>query len=236
MRKISGLTAMTLVLILGLVPAYGMTTLHFQRITYNNMEDLSGQLFADLYFPGENAPNPAGGWVNIGPSSVGVHFRNAGAIPSVISEIYVDDGFLVPAAPLIYDNPYTGGPPEPTVPNVDFDYGASPPDLPGGNSIFPPFNATPVFTTSAVNPAPKFGISNTDPFDVAESLLLVFQTSGNILDEINSGGLRFGLHVTGIGEYSGSDSYVNVVPVPGTLLLLGSALVSLTLLKRQRRE
>ncbi len=138
MRKIIGLAAVAAILVLGLVPAYGMTTLHFQRITYNNTEDPSGQLLADLYFPGENAPNPVGGWVNIGTNSVAVHFRNAGPIPSVISEIYVDDGFLVPAAPLIYDNPYTGGPPVPTVPNVDFDYGASPPDPPGGNSIFPP--------------------------------------------------------------------------------------------------
>ncbi len=71
---------------------------------------------------------------------------------------------------------------------------------------------------------------------MAESLRLVFQTSGNILNAINSGDLRFGLHVTGIGEYSGSDSYVNVVPVPGTLGLLGPALVPLALWPRRRRD
>jgi hypothetical protein len=62
-----------------------------------------------------------------GGGTIRFHFRNSGLAESAISEIYFDDGSLLALASVI-DGP-----------GVDFEQGANPPDLPGGENAVPPF-------------------------------------------------------------------------------------------------
>jgi hypothetical protein len=129
-------------------------------------------------------------------------FMNAsGGAASSIQDIYFDDGTLLGIAALIE-----------TPPSVDFDQMVSPPDLPGGETLDPDFVVTQGFAADASTPGPiARGINP------GESLGIVFdlQSGGmlqDVLDELNDGTLRIGIHVQGFAN-GGSESFVNV-PVP----------------------
>ena len=202
------------------------TTLGFDCITGNNAGDCGigvSQLTVDVTSYG------------IGTGSGGVDqvlftFMNTGSAQSTVSEIYFDDGSLLGLAGLIDKDDGTGGDP-----NVDFSQGATPPDLPGGNSITPSFQVTNGLLASADNPAPKWGISP------GQSLGIIFDlqstlTFDDVLAELGSGELRIGLHVTNFAS-GGSESFVNssVVPVPAAAWLFGSGLLALTGVARRKR-
>lgn len=156
-------------------------------------------------------------------------FFNIGGDQSTISEIYFDDGTLLGIAAI--DN---------SDPNVSFSQDATPPDLPGGNSISPAFNVTAGFLADADNPAPKWGVSPGE----SVGILFALQTGGSffdVLDDLETGELRIGLHVINFAN-DGSESFVNnpgggpptVIPVPAAVWLLGSGLLGLVALGRRR--
>jgi hypothetical protein len=60
-------------------------------------------------------------------------------------------------------------------------------------------------------------------------------TVADVLNDLNTGALRVGIHVIGYGS-GGSESFINVpVPEPGTGLLVGAGLLVLAAHRRRRR-
>jgi len=193
--------------------------LDFNCITGNSGGDCTigeSQLSVDVSDPGGN--------------QVLFSFFNTGPDQSTISEVYFDDGTLLGLASLIDKDDGVGGDT-----NVDFTQGATPPDLPGGNSITPAFQVTAGFLADADNPAPKWGVSP------GESLGIIFnlQLGGSfadILTELGNGDLRIGLHVINFTN-GGSESFVNnPVPVPAAVWLFGSGLLGLVGVARRKKR
>jgi hypothetical protein len=141
-------------------------------------------------------------------------FRNTGPEACAISEVYFDDGTLLGMADII-DNP----------PDVVFVQGASPPELPGANSIDPPFETTLDFLAESVPPPAHKGVNPGEQVGILFDLQPA-KTYQNVIDELYDGGLRIGLHAIGF-DSGGSESFVSV-PEPATIALLGlGALASL---------
>lgn len=141
-------------------------------------------------------------------SSVLFTFKNAGPHSSIMSDIYFEDGSLLTFADLI-DADDNGGDA-----GVDFSLGAAPRNLPAGNNIQ-------FVTTIAVSADPPPGTLG-NGVDPGESLGIIFNLQNSqSIEDVEAGlianTLRIGIHVQGIGEHS--DSFINVVPEPESLLL-----------------
>jgi hypothetical protein len=143
-------------------------------------------------------------------------FANAGPAAASITDVYVQDssGLLADL-----DSILSG-------PGVAFSEGASPGDLPGGNTVG--FTAT--FSADSDAPAQPNGVNP------LESLALIFDLGAGIdFDDVTaalaSGDLRVGIHVQGF-RTEGSESFVNgggpSVPEPSAALVfaVGSLLVA----------
>ena len=139
---------------------------------------------------------------------LGVQFEltNVGASQSTIAGVYWDDASGLLSSLASISNM-----------GVSFSANGSPPDLPGGNSISPPFSAD--FRVNANSPAPQNGVNPGDTLDVVFNLQGGV-TPADVISALNSGALRVGLHVINFAS-GGSESLVNV-PEPGTLLLVGA--------------
>jgi hypothetical protein len=135
-------------------------------------------------------------------------------IPSSITDVYFDGGLLLGTAEII-----NGGP------GVSFSNHVVPGDLPGGNSIEPPFETTAGFSADSDTPVQPMGVNP------GESVGILFnlkdeQTFADVLAEIYQGSedplagdsLRIGLHLQSIGPEGGSDSFI-MTPVPGAVSL-----------------
>jgi len=155
-----------------------------------------------------------------GTGTVTFTFGNEGPDEAVISSVYFDDDALL-WNPTILDNP----------PAVDFKVGGSPEMLPGWDVLNPDFMTDFGFGVADGVSGSAKGVG------AGESVGFVFDLLGgatlaDVIDDINDGTLRIGLHITGFAD-EGSESFVNV-PEPATLILLG--LGSLALIGRRRRR
>jgi len=158
---------------------------------------------------------------DIGGGSVEFHFRNLGPLASVISEIYFDDGSLLALSSVI-DGPGT-----------NFEPGANPPNLPGGQNASPPFQVTATFLAEAI-PAPSMNGAGPSEWVKIQYTLQGGQTYADVINELASGDLRIGIHVIAFAS-GGSESFINVpVPEPGTGLLVGLGLAGMATLRRRR--
>ena len=196
----NGLVAIALSLFIPL-PAHALL-LGFDSITNNNLADASigeTQLFVNVTGAGDH--------------QVLFQFGNTGSFASSICDVYFDDGSLLSMAGIAWiDNSSNG---------VSFSQDARPGNLPGGNNASPPFVTTAGFSADSdpevqpngVNPGESLGII----FDLEDD-----QTFSNVLAELASGDLRIGIHVQGF-DSGGSESFVNSIPDPATVFLLGSA-------------
>lgn len=161
-------------------------------------------------------------------------FRNrAGGTHSSVTDVHFDDGTLLGIARVI-DSP-----------GVAFSEGASPPNLPGGNNISPPFRTTqgfladsdPPVSGNGVNPGEWLGILfDLQPNNTYSSVLNALSLAGA------PGGLRIGAHVQAFSAYGGANaSFVNTpipvtaVPLPAAAWLFGGGLVGLLTGLRRRR-
>lgn len=164
---------------------------------------------------------------DLGSGQVLFEFFNAGPANSSIADVYFDDGTLLGIAGLIDADDGALGPMGD--PNVDFSEGASPGNLPGGNSVG--FVATAGFLADSDPPIPSNGVN---PY---QSLGVVFDlqfggTFADVIAELTNGDLRVGIHVQDF-DGGGSDSFVNLpIPEPSAALLIG---MGLSILASRRR-
>jgi hypothetical protein len=232
------LILVALMMVASVVPAIATTTtLDFYNITnvYGNAANIAKQLSVDVSDVSGHS------------DQVLFTFYNKGTITSSITEIYFDDGSL-----LALSNVTNGT-------GVNFAQGASPANLPAGNSITPEFVASANFLASSASPQVANGVNNYDGSGTQEyvSILFTLQTGKTFNDVITAlslplprtvqyskgkevpgtdNWLRIGLHVTGL-EPTGSESFVNTaVPLPGAVLLLGAGMFRLVAYARRRRE
>jgi hypothetical protein len=155
-------------------------------------------------------------------------FINIGPAASSICDVYFDDGGLLGIAGLI-DADEGGGDL-----GVDFSQLADPAELPGGNTISPPFVTTAGFSADS-DPPPYWEGVNPD-----ESLGILFDLDtgmnySDVLNSLESGDLRIGIHVQGF-DSEGSESFVNngIIPAPGAVFLGGVGIVLVGWLRRRR--
>jgi hypothetical protein len=166
-----------------------------------------------------NAPNCQAGELQLGVEVVAgpagqaqFIFRNTGSSAASITDIYFDNGTLLGIASV------TNGA------GVDFSQGASPGNLPGGNSMYPAFQATAGFTADSNPPTQSNGVN---PGETV-SIFFTLQSGGafaDVIRELYSREIRIGVHVQGFAN-GGSESFVNLaaVPVPAAAWLLVSGL------------
>jgi len=159
--------------------------------------------------------------VDLGGGLVRFHFKNLGPAASVISEIYFDDGSLLAIAAVV-DGP-----------GVDFEQDANPPNLPGGQNASPPFEVTEGFLAQSV-PSPVMNGAGPLEWVAIDFTLQGAQTYADVLDDLDTGALRIGIHVIAFAS-GGSESFVNVVPEPAVSLLGLSGLIGALALARPER-
>jgi hypothetical protein len=198
-----------------------MATYGFYKLTNNNAEDISSQLSITLW--DSAGANTAFG-TSLAASEVLFTVQNNVGTASNIAEVYFDDGLLGPSVVINSLGGYTaftGG-------------GATPGNLPAGNTATPAFVATQEFSADVDPGNPSKGVNASN--DILGIVLGLggFADFDAVTAAVASGDLRFGLHVRSIGVAGGSDSYVNTVPVPAAAWLFGSALIGLAGLGRKR--
>jgi len=183
-----------------LAVAQGGVTYSFYCISNNSPTNAAigeAQLFVDVE--------------DYGVNQVLFTFRNIGPQACSITAVYFDDGAL-----------WGTGSIDGTVGDVEFIPGATPPVLPAGNTLSPPFVVSASF--GSVPPRPQKGVNP------GESLGIVFELEpGKTYDDVLHAlsiptdpdqGLRIGMHVQAFAS-GGSESFVNYVPAPAALLLSG---------------
>jgi hypothetical protein len=131
--------------------------------------------------------------------------------------------------------------------DVAFSYVASPGDLPGGNTIDPAFAVSNVaiFTADADagnGGAVSHGINAASEWLTMSYTLNSGMTYANVVNDLATGRLRIGMHVTGLDQAAmgvPSTSYVNNrpahVPVPAAVWLLGSGLIGMVGVARRKQ-
>lgn len=172
------------------------------RVFNSDIDDLN--LFVELAFGGAG--------------QISFSFYNNSSVESAIARIYFDDD-----ADLLAD-----------IAAIDglglFRRSVSPPNLPGGRSIEPAFEAEEMLSLGAVPAPPKYGLNPGEwldiTFDIDSRLGL-----DDITEAIEQGMLRFGVHVIALPDGS-SASAVNI-PEPATLTLL--AMGAAALFARKKR-
>jgi hypothetical protein len=203
------------------------TTYDFYRITNNSSSSIGNQLGSQLRMTVEQAANGAL-----------FTFHNDVGIKSSITDIYFDDMIpkLFQTISMFSDS---GG-------GVSFDSKASPSNLPGGNSMAVKFTADwsgDSDSKSTYGGVKTSGVKENGVNQLGEwvsffGLWAGSATFGGLMNALNSGDFRVGLHVQAIGTAGTSDSYVNQlnpVPLPAAAWLFGSALVGFVMLSNRRK-
>lgn len=220
--------------LLAAAPAYATsptTVLNFYGITKN---DTTGAAVADGK-ANLRAEVTDLGTDSSGQSSVRFKFTN-NSNNSSLTDVYFADGALLGISGVTFSSgvSFTGG-------------SASPPDLPGGNSISPSFQTTAGFLADADSPPTKNGVQNSDATGewlAIDFLLKSGKSFTDVLSALTLPGvsptdaapwLRIGLHVQSFaGDYS--ESFINSpIPEPETYPMLLAGLGLVGFMSRRRK-
>lgn len=221
------LACFTLTMFQGPSAHAALFSLGFQRITSNASVDVASQFGVTVY--DATTANSTFG-LSLNPDEILMTVTNAVGQSSAISEVYIDDGTIF-AQSAVHNS--LGGFTQFTGP------GASPPVLPGGSDITPPFVATATFSADAVG-NPSRGVDAADDILGISYQLLPGTDFVDVFAAVLTGDLRVGFHVRAIGDdEEESDSFVNttdtlIIPEPASLALVGLG-TFLMLNRRQRR-
>jgi len=157
--------------------------------------------------------------VTNGAGQVDFTFYNISSIQSSLARIYFDNGSLLGISYLengpgtVFSEVYPG-----------------PGNLPGGEMIG--FYADKEFSIGSESPPPENGVNPPPPDEWVKITFTLVEsgTLGGVIEELNTGELRVGVHIIDLPDGS-SESAINI-PEPTTLVLLG--LGALVLLKKMR--
>ena len=182
---------------MGIAPTASAETYGFMNISNNIAGDAAigeAQLTVTVF--------DAGGGL------VGFLFENSGLDASSITDVYFDDGSLFDIASITN-----------TAGLVEFTELASPGNLPSANSASPPFVTTIGFSADSDPPIQPLGVNPGEELTITYSLL-GGQTLADVINELNNGTLRIGIHVQGF-DSGGSESFVNtgLIPLPPALAM-----------------
>lgn len=144
-------------------------------------------------------------------------FYNESLINSSITTIYFDGGSLLGIADIIE---WTG---------TSFSQSATPSNLPGGKPLEPSFVTTAGFSIGSDAPRPHSGVNPGEWVQITFDLINGGTFPG-VIDELNTGVLRIGVHLIALPD--GSSESAIAVPEPATIALL--ALGALALLRKRR--
>jgi cysteine-rich repeat protein len=162
-------------------------TFPFHCVTNNNPSDCAtaeAQITLDVTDP------------VVGDDQVQMTFSNAGPQSSSLTAVYFDDGVITSIAVS-----------SSTSPGVHFTAGsASPPDLPGGDLLDPPFQTTENLAADA-DPSPSENGVNPGEVLVLDVNVTAGSTLQDVLDQLRSGELRVGIKVQAF-DGGGSESLV----------------------------
>ena len=136
-------------------------------------------------------------------------FSNDSTIDLAIAGVFFEQGPLT-----AFDSLIEG-------PGTQFSWPASQNDLPGGNTLVPPFDTW--FSADAAPPPPKNGINP------GESVTFLFEMSEGVTvreigDQLAAGAVRVGAHVIGFPDGSSESAVTAPEPSTGLLLLAGLCL------------
>jgi len=167
--------------------------------------------------------------IDLGSSQVRFKFGNNAT--SSLTDVYFDDGSLLGIASITSSA------------GVSFSQGASPPNLPGGNSVSPAFVTTAGFLADSDAPVAHNGV-NLGEWLAINFNLISGQTYASVINALalphngGAGDLRIGLHVQGFASGGGSESFINIatpVPEPRTYAMLLAGFCVMGAIIRRRK-
>lgn len=183
-------------------------TYNFTQITSNGNEAVASQLSVNVTQSGSNAL---------------FTFSNSSVISSSITDIYFDYGKTNYFTSI--SNNALGAAGESA--GVSYSDGATPPNLPAGNTI----GFTADASGDSNSPVMANGINTASEYAAFLGAFGLSSSFSDVIAALDSGAFRIGLHVQAIGDLGGSESFVNgqeypsQVPVPGAIWLFGSAIL-----------
>ncbi|MHC4623780.1 MAG: PEP-CTERM sorting domain-containing protein [Planctomycetota bacterium] len=163
--------------------------------------------------------------VSEGVGGVDFTFYNESSIDSSLARIYFDDGSLLGIANV------TSGP------GTSFSQPANPSDLPNGGLLEPPFVTTEEFSIDGDPPLSHQGVNPVEPGNPLEWVRINFNlvsggTLSSVIDELNNGTLRIGVHIIGLPDGSSESAVTLPAPEPMTISLLGLGMLGLLIKRR----